>query len=83
MIPAGNEIGRATDRIVGMEEGTKLIKVHLGGARYYFACGPDEDPTEAMPILRQRKGTRAEQIAVIGPNGHIRPDSVRDVPVES
>lgn len=80
MVSAGNEIGRATDRITGKEEGTKLIRVHLGGAYYYFSCGPDEDPA-TIPILQKRRGAKAEQIAVIGPHGHIRPDSVRDVPV--
>ncbi len=82
MIPAGNEIGRATDRVIGSKEGTRLIRVRLGGSNYYFACEPDEDPGTAIPVLRQRRSAEASQIAVIGPDGHIRPDSVEYAPLE-
>lgn len=69
----------AVAAVVGEGEDARLVRVWLPRPAY-FVCGADEDPAD-LPILRARRGTRAEVVAVTGANGRIRPDSLREVPV--
>jgi hypothetical protein len=62
-------------------EGARLVRAWIPRPTYYVLA-PGEDPA-SIPLLRRRKGTRAEVVAVLGANGHVRPDSLREVPVGS
>lgn len=81
MVAVGSSVDGAVVQARRAGEGAKLVRVWLPRPTY-FVCAAEENPAD-IPVLRARRGTRAEVIAVVGADGHVRPDSVRDVPVEA